>query len=104
MAAKWALIPDDCDVLITHGPPRGFGDEGPTFGRAGCDDLRARVEVVAPLLHMYGHIHQDGGAWRDDTTWFANVTTWECERDATIFDVDTRAASPVVIPIRERRR
>lgn len=24
---KWQLIPDDTDVLITHGPPQGIGDE-----------------------------------------------------------------------------
>ena len=23
IAAKWALIPDDTDVLLTHGPPAG---------------------------------------------------------------------------------
>ena len=28
LAAKWALIPEDTDVLITHGPPHGHGDKG----------------------------------------------------------------------------
>ena len=26
---RWDLIPDDVDVLVTHGPPKGYGDRGP---------------------------------------------------------------------------
>ena len=26
LASKWAQIPDRVDVLVTHGPPYGFGD------------------------------------------------------------------------------
>src|SRR5262249_21928877 len=43
LAEKWASIPHGVDVLITHGPPHGFGDRGPTEGRAGCVDLLRRV-------------------------------------------------------------
>jgi len=100
LAAKWALIPEGIDVLMTHGPPRGFGDVGPTEGRAGCDELRDRVRVVRPLLHLFGHIHQDGGFWRDGETCFANVTTWECERAPTVLDLDpsTRTIRDVAVP------
>ena len=86
LAEKWALIPDGLDVLITHGPPRGIGDRGPVAGRHGCDDLLAAVRRARPALHIFGHIHQDGGFWRSGDTAFTNVTTWECERGPTVLD------------------
>lgn len=102
---RWALIPEGVDVLITHGPPAGIGDryraDGYSeIGRSGCTDLRARVAVVNPRLHMFGHIHQDGGLWQEGATTFANVTTWECERPPTVIDFDaaTRRVLPIVVP------
>ncbi len=98
LADKWGLIPDGVDVLVTHGPPLGLGDHGPVAGRLGCEELLARVRVVRPKLHLFGHIHQDGGAWRHGTTLFANVTTWECERAPTVIDLDASGAHPVLVP------
>ena len=88
LAARWRLIPDGVDVLVTHGPPAGIGDRSPWAKRGGCADLRARVQQARPRLHLFGHIHTDGGAWTIDGTTFANVTTWECERPATVVDLD----------------
>ncbi len=106
LAARWALIPAGLDLLVTHGPPAGIGDGSGMKVRAGCADLRARVAEVAPLVHLFGHIHQDGGLWRDGPTTFVNATTWECERAPTVIDVDpaTRAVIAVQVPERERAR
>lgn len=100
LAQKWAAVPHHVDVLITHGPPAGFGDTGLVEGRAGCEDLLRRVRQVSPRLHLFGHIHQDGGFWRDGATCFSNVTTWECERAATVIDFDpaTKQVAEVSIP------
>jgi Icc-related predicted phosphoesterase len=103
LAAVWAKIPTGIDVLITHGPPDGFGDRSPVGGRAGCADLRRRIEVVKPRLHMFGHIHQDGGVWTHGTTVLANVTTWECERAPTVIDIDEHGVTPVHVPPHGRR-
>jgi Icc-related predicted phosphoesterase len=101
LADKWARIPEATDVLITHGPPEGIGD-GSSIGaaRAGCRDLLMRVAKVRPLVHLFGHIHEDGGAWSIDGTTYFNCTTWECERAPTVFDVDPRARTvvPVAVP------
>lgn len=105
LARVWARIPAGVDVLVTHGPPAGIGDlagEG-LPGRAGCADLRRRVAEVAPRLHLFGHIHQDGGFWRDGRTAFANVTTWECERAPTVIDLAPDGVTPVAIPPHGRR-
>lgn len=100
LAEKWQLIPDGIDVLITHGPPHGIGDRFEMTAREGCEDLLARVRQVQPILHLFGHIHQDGGLWPIGATWFANVTTWESERGPTILDleVSTRQVSAVSVP------
>jgi predicted phosphohydrolase len=98
LATVWARIPRGVDVLITHGPPDGIGDRTAIAGRAGCADLRARVAEVAPRLHLFGHIHQDGGVWQRGATTFANVTTWECERAPTVFELDAKAITAVDVP------
>ncbi len=88
LAEKWARIPAGLGVLITHGPPQGFGDRSWTSVRGGCVDLRARVEAVRPRVHLFGHIHEDGGAWTHAGTTYVNCTTWECERRPTVIDLD----------------
>lgn len=89
LADVWAKIPEGLDLLITHGPPRGIGDRSVSGDeRLGCRDLRERVRVVRPKVHLFGHIHDDGGAWAQDGTTFVNCTTWECERAPTVIDVD----------------
>jgi Icc-related predicted phosphoesterase len=106
LAAKWALIPAGIDVLITHGPPSGFGDTSGDWFRSGCADLLDAVRRVRPLLHLFGHIHQDGGIWQDGGITFANVTAWECERGATVIDLDprSRTVTPVTVPPAYRPR
>nr|HEX4319159.1 metallophosphatase domain-containing protein [Kofleriaceae bacterium] len=104
LAAVWARVPLGLDVLVTHAPPAGIGDDSPVGGRAGCADLRARLAVVRPRVHLFGHIHQDGGLWERDGVVHANVTTWECERAPTVIDVDATTVAPVHVPPREPRQ
>ena len=99
MAAKWQGIPEDTDILITHGPPKGIGDDFDRKRRSGCAALRKRVEECHPALHLFGHIHQDGGFWQFGATCFANVTTWECDRAATVIDYFPKTATVVPISI-----
>ncbi len=49
-------IPDDTDVLISHGPPHRYFD-----GELGCPALLKRLKVIKPKLHVFGHIHSAGG-------------------------------------------
>lgn len=50
----WSEIPDDTDILITHGPPYMIGDSDSHFGD---EDLLTRVLEVKPKVHCYGHAH-----------------------------------------------
>jgi len=95
---KWGAIPEGIDVLVTHGPPAGIGDRVATAGRQGCVDLRERVRQVRPRVHLFGHIHQDGGLWLVEGTTFANVWTWECERAPTVIDVERGEIRAVSVP------
>jgi len=87
LAAKWALIPQRTDILLTHGPPFGFGDRISKSQRLGCHDLHNAVQKVQPTLHLFGHIHQDGGCWEQNGTTYANVTSWEGEQKPHVFEV-----------------
>jgi Icc-related predicted phosphoesterase len=79
LAKKWALIPNDIDVLITHGPPFGILDETPRGDFAGCEELRKRVETVRPRLHVFGHIHSGYGAAEKFCVRFVNASN--CDED-----------------------
>ena len=61
LEAHWAQIPDNTDVLITHGPPYGFGDTDKHNERFGDEDLLRRVIQVKPQIHCYGHAHAGYG-------------------------------------------
>ena len=90
----WAQIPDDTDVLITHGPPRGYLDEGGSEAHCGCSKLLDAVLKVKPQLHIFGHIHEGAGrkAFFDGTTFI----------NASIVDTYNQPYSePVVINIGE---
>ena len=62
---KWAAIPDDTQVLVTHGPPKGIGDSVPRGELTGCEHLLARVGQLEGLkAHIFGHIHEGYGTYR----------------------------------------
>lgn len=61
---RWDLIPDDVDILITHSPPYGILDQVKTEFGASVGDrdlLLALHERIKPKLHVFGHIHENGG-------------------------------------------
>mmetsp|Transcript_42298 Transcript_42298/g.62208 ORF Transcript_42298/g.62208 Transcript_42298/m.62208 type:complete len:318 (-) Transcript_42298:16-969(-) len=61
-----ALAPRGCDVLVTHGPPRGRRDRIVTGADVGCPELLREVETrIKPILHVFGHIHETYGVTTD---------------------------------------
>jgi len=75
MKAKWDAIPDNTDILITHGPPFGYLDiPGGHTIRVGCDSLRYRVDEIKPKIHVFGHIHGSWGHYYDGHTHFFNAS------------------------------
>ncbi|MBI3568129.1 MAG: metallophosphatase domain-containing protein [Gemmatimonadetes bacterium] len=77
IAAKWALIPDDVKVLITHGPPHGILDAvmRPPGKHEGCEALRERLGALPQLqVHAFGHIHEAYGTIEDEGRRFVNAS------------------------------
>lgn len=77
----WDLIPLDTEILVTHGPPYGYGDKVSYSGfgmdpHVGCFDLLKQIEASEVKLHVSGHIHEGRGVEiRGDGKIFANVSS-----------------------------
>ena len=74
IAIKFAMIPKDTDILITHGPPYGILDKAkarhqngywePKSGKyqsVGSKSLKKMIGIVKPKLWVFGHIHESYG-------------------------------------------
>ena len=76
MKEKWDAIPDNTDILVTHGPPFGFLDI-PGHGtpmNVGCEMLRYRIDELRPKIHVFGHIHGSAGYYFNGHTHFINAS------------------------------
>jgi Icc-related predicted phosphoesterase len=71
----WSKVPEDTDVLVTHGPPFGILDLSPdNVERMGDPELRNRVRELPSLkLHAFGHVHGAHGFVEKDGVRFDNV-------------------------------
>jgi hypothetical protein len=58
----WSNIDPDTDVLVTHGPPLGYGDFIKGV-RVGCAELKDRVTELNLKAHVFGHIHEGYGTY-----------------------------------------
>lgn len=65
--SKFSLIPDDTDILITHGPPFGILDTNSKGYLVGsCSLMAHHVKGLRPKLWVWGHIHEDYGEQEPD--------------------------------------
>jgi Icc-related predicted phosphoesterase len=73
----WATIPEDTDIIITHGPPKGVLDMSyhwmgyggkPFLEYCGCEALRKRCLVIKPKLVCFGHIHDNEDNYNSGVT------------------------------------
>jgi Icc-related predicted phosphoesterase len=75
----WSDIPDDTQILITHGPRFGILDLAYDFNcrrnivQVGCKDLGTKIDSLNELrYHLFGHIHsakkglRNSGMYSDD--------------------------------------
>ena len=72
---KWNDIPEDTDILITHGPAFGYLDivKG-QYENLGCQLLTNRIKTIKPKIHVCGHIHSGYGYVFDGDTHFINAS------------------------------
>ena len=70
----YTQIPENTDLLITHGPPYGILDSVPESEvHSGCRELFDAVIRVRPKLHVFGHVHGAHGIFGSDETIFVNA-------------------------------
>lgn len=76
IAKKWKDIPENLDILITHGPPYGVLDKGICRENYGCYDLKHRIETMKlpPKIHIFGHVHSGAGNIKIGKTEYFNVS------------------------------
>jgi Icc-related predicted phosphoesterase len=70
---KWDSIPEDTEVLITHGPPYGFGDTTVAGEHAGDKELAKAIKRVKPRINVFGHMHEGYGSITSGRTTFINA-------------------------------
>jgi Icc-related predicted phosphoesterase len=97
LMSKWEAIPDNTDILITHGPAFGTLDTvaGRQYDNLGCELLAQRIEVIKPKIHICGHIHSGYGYVFKDGTHFFNASVLDEQYQYTqkpmTFDWDKEA-------------
>jgi Icc-related predicted phosphoesterase len=69
------LIPEDIDILMTHGPPeqifdtaryRQCGKDIHCFPWGSSDALNCAIMRARPRVHLFGHLHEQRGVWQRD--------------------------------------
>ena len=85
LAGKWEAIPDNTDILITHGPAFGTLDTvaGRFWDNLGCELLTQRIEVIKPKIHVCGHIHSGYGYEFKNGTHFFNASVLDEQYEYT---------------------
>lgn len=84
----WDAIPDDTDILVVHGPPKGVldlsYDRQNNLEFCGCNALRKRIMNLNLKYVMFGHIHNSKDCYNAGTrtidglpTIFSNATCVE---------------------------
>ncbi|MCL8252450.1 metallophosphoesterase [Aeromicrobium fastidiosum] len=80
------------DVLLTHAPPLGLGDDDDP-SHVGIAALHGVLESLRPTWHLHGHIHPFGMVKNDrqvGPTTVRNVIPWH------VVEVEPRAAAAAV--------
>lgn len=90
----WDAIPENTDILITHGPAHEKLDMIYTMAgfprdKVGCVVLANRIKQIKPKFHICGHIHASYGSIEDSGTTHVNASI--CD------EVYTASNKPIVI-------
>jgi Icc-related predicted phosphoesterase len=90
----WNLIPEDTDLLITHGPPFGILDVTAGDRLVGDRDLLARIKEIKPQVHVFGHIHESYGTTKHLGIRCINASqvneTYDVVHKPILFTIDAR--------------
>lgn len=91
LAERFAPVPGETDLLVLHGPPKGYGDRTVTGADVGAASALDLVDRVRPRLVVFGHIHEGRGGWKHGEARLLNVAAVDVEyrlRDEPVVVVD----------------
>lgn len=78
----WKDIPDNTDIIVTHGPPKGILDlayhtvnEKEVLEYCGDLALLKRIKDINPKLHCFGHIHDNEDNFNSGTKTIPLINT-----------------------------
>ncbi|HEV8053142.1 MAG TPA: metallophosphatase domain-containing protein [Parachlamydiaceae bacterium] len=71
----WDLIPENTEILITHGPPYQIRDEIHPGEHVGCKELYDRILQAKIKLHVFGHVHLGAGYLYQDNCLYVNASS-----------------------------
>ena len=82
LATYYAAIPEGTDIIVSHGPPYGYGDAvDPRFWtrhnedpHLGSKELVTAIDRVKPSVVVCGHIHSGHGEYQHNRTRIYNVS------------------------------
>jgi len=60
---RYDEIPEDVDILMTHGPSWHIFDEIMSGHWGSSQNLRRNIEQKRPKIHLFGHVHEQRGEW-----------------------------------------
>lgn len=94
----WDLIPDDTNVLITHGPPYSILDlvlnvrSNENGEMVGCAYLAERIMALKELkLHVFGHIHCAYGEKTEKGIHYVNASIcteeYQADNEPIVIDI-----------------
>lgn len=91
----YTQIPENADLLITHGPPYGILDSAPdSTVHSGCHELFNAVIRVQPKLHVFGHIHGAHGILGRGEITFVNAALMssfgELDKDPIVLKISRK--------------
>ena len=92
LANIWAKIPEDTDIVVTHCPPYEILDKVEIGNRnVGSFSLLERIKKIKPKLHVFGHIHECYGIYKDTNTIYVNASqmtsTYQLENETIVIEI-----------------
>lgn len=75
----WEAIPDDTDIVVTHGPPKGILDltcrRDTLTEMCGCSALMKSIRSIEPQFMCFGHIHNTKDIWNAGMKQISGLST-----------------------------
>jgi Icc-related predicted phosphoesterase len=91
IAQVWRQIPNEIDLLITHGPAFGTLDQIYTGLPVGCEALAIELGRIKPKYFLFGHIHEAYGVREKGGITYMNGAVlnerYVLQNEVTVFDL-----------------